>query len=151
MGSPEYKDRVTVLRDDYHTMVRANQKAQRHLDKLRKLFPEDLRSRFSINVYNGSCFIYGPDMKLDTFEDEYMLPITMKFKCKWDRKISEASVTYNTEFFANDAMVYMTFRCDPVEGVCEILRVETGRTKKVSKYVEVEEPEVEYLVKCGGA
>lgn len=142
------EDRLAERKAEYDKLILAEHKAQRIIDALPVIFTNPEADYF--NVYeNGVYFdLYPKDV--ETAELRILPLIADMTKEKWIKRVDKEEVTYSLSHYATGWS--SVFRVHPrVEGTCRIIARATGKVRRTSKYVTVEEPEVEYLVDCDEA
>ena len=101
------------------------------------------------SVYERMAMLYVSFDDLEMLESDILPLLSNKLKCKWEKQIGKQQVSYATSFWTNEVPIYLTIHCNPTNS-CRIIAVPTGKTKIVTRTVQVEEPEYEYLINCGG-
>ena len=132
---------------EHEKILKAEHKLQNFLDRL---IPA-LQSSDVItgSAYNDNAFVYVSVDSLEDFEEHTINRLSDHFKMNWKREIDDFEVTYSPEskLILNDYYIFLTIRATPTDS-CKIVKVPTGKIVKISKYMEVEEAEYEYLVEC---
>lgn len=138
-------ERLEERKAEYDKLVRAEHKAQRVIDQLSVLQRDE---KNNVTVYEGGCYFYLYPSSVEEAELEYLPAIAEVTGEKWNKVIAHDQVEYRLCVYTTGW--YSCFTVQPkVEGTCRIIARATGKVRKVSKYVMVEEPEIEYLVDCG--
>jgi hypothetical protein len=96
--------------------------------------------------YIRYSFLYYT-MDLRKFEDTIMEPLSKQLGINWLRMVKEDEITYSTIVIRDGRSIHLTFYAKPSNG-CRIIRRFTGTTHKESKTMEVDVPDVEYMVDC---
>lgn len=134
------KERLEERAIDYRKMVKIEREVEDICIKLQELITIK-----SINVsvsYYSSIGIYISDV-ID-FEINEISGISECFGFKWRKIISEPLISY----YANIGNIEIAIYFNTTDS-CIIKKFATGKTRRVSKVVYVDEQEFEYQVDCG--
>jgi len=101
------------------------------------------------SVYEQMAMLYVYLDDVEELESSILPSLSEVLKCKWEKRIDKQQVSYDTSFWTNGVPVYLTIHCKPTNS-CQIIAVPTGKTKVVTRTIQVEEPEFEYIIDCGG-
>jgi len=139
------EERLAEKKEEYDKLVLAEYKAQRFVDMLTETIQ---KYETAITVYESSAYLYIYPKDIEQAELTLIPAIATITGEKWKKNVSLTSVEYGLSIY--ESGYYFRIQVQPkVEGTCRIVAHATGKMKKRMKYVEVEEPEVEYLVDCG--
>ena len=143
----ELKRRIKEHKNDFICLVQAEKVMNFYINSLKELFPQDtMYTRHAATNYFSLTY-YKVD--LDNFELNIISEISTRCNCKWKKTVTEDSVDYSTFFDSGHDTIttaYITVYTKP-EKSCQIIAIPKG-TKKVSKWVQVEEPQFDYIVNC---
>lgn len=142
--------RVKERYEECERMIEGEKRAQVYADKLKDLFPSHC---LAISVYEKTCYLYVflPKEMTDEFEANLMEIVASRLDSKWERDVLDKQVRYTMMAYDKDQSYTGHLIVNLlVPDSCTIVAIATGKMVKVSKYVEVEIPEVEYKVDCSG-
>ncbi|MBU0791965.1 MAG: hypothetical protein KKC55_16075, partial [Gammaproteobacteria bacterium] len=87
---------------------------------------------------------------VDDFELNIMPKLSDALGVRWSRIVNSDNLTYSSDLddeYSDGYRIYLNVTVK-VSDTCTIIKRGTGKTKTVSKYVEVEVEEFEYVVDC---
>lgn len=98
------------------------------------------------STYSSEVIFESKDC--ERVELEIIPAISELFGGGWKKEVNESRILYIKEVKLYG--IYITiFVKYIISDACEIRKIPTGKTKRVSKYYEIDEPEYEYVVNCG--
>ena len=142
-------DRIKTIRRRANEEIATHRKLQKAVHMLKK------QGIDCDNIYlscgRNYAFLTITGLELPNFEDENMDEIHEFFgKPTWNREVLESTVEYAADFFWNERTIYFKAITTPVEGICEIIKVPTGKKVPVTKTTVEYEDEYETVVNCAG-
>lgn len=142
------QDSIKTIRNEANTKINTARAVAPVAKQLSKLCSSN-KSYDSVSLYHDDAYIYVGYMDLDTFEDVDMPAIQAAFgPLKWSREVTDCNVKYSFKLERHDRTLNCYFVCNPVEGICEIVKRPTGRKVMQSKWVQEEVDEFETVVNC---
>jgi hypothetical protein len=133
-------------REDAHKALCDNEHAaEHHLNHIKALNLTSCEIN-GLSVYVEQVFLHLSIKNLDDFELE--LPkLSELFYSKWTKEVSKTNITYSLS--ADDLTLRATYY--PLSSdTCRIIPHSTGRIRKESKWIEIEVPEIDYIIDCTG-
>jgi len=135
------------------------------LEDLRKIYERDKRnhqiieyliepvkdiiynSNPSLSLYQTNAYIELYPESLDQWETIDIFRFSELLDKKWDKEVTESAIHYISE------MKFEKFRLSiwvtpAMPNTCRVLKIDTGRTRKTTKYYDVDEPVFDYKVQC---
>lgn len=142
------EERLADRKKVYNALKMSERKAQRIIDSLPNTF---FTNKDYINVYECGAYFYMYPENIDKAELDIIPAISNLFpKDKWTKTVEKQEVTYRMYGYHTDPEYMASFNVVPrIEGTCRIIPVATGKTVHRHKYIEMEEPEITYIVDCG--
>lgn len=139
------EERLAERKESYLKHRTSEYQAQKFMDQ----FPQGFfTERDCLSVYDDSAYFYLYPSTIEIAELDVIPAISAIFGNHWTKTVERQEVTYHIYWHKSDYSI--SVRVTPrIEGTCRIIAQATGKMKKKTKYVEVEEPEVEYIVDCG--
>ena len=138
------EERIAERKAEHDQLILAEHKAQRVIDALPTIFTNE---NDSIRTYENGLYVDLYPANVEIAELQILPVISELTKEKWNRRVDKEAVTYSLSHYT--PAWYTNFRVYPkVEGTCRIIMRATGKTTRKVRYVEIEEPEIEYLVDC---
>ena len=140
-------ERLAERKMVYEELVEAEYLAESYLEKILPLFPPS--SKCTGNIYNRCAFLYILVDSVEDFEENIITLLSEMLNVTWKRTVTETDISHYTSIFIKDKnfQIYLTVYSKPTNS-CRIIAVPTGKVKKVSKAVMVDEAEIEYLIEC---
>lgn len=136
--------RLADHKEHFQKLQTSEYKCQRVIDQLPKDF---FAENDNVTIYDDSAYFYLYPENIDDAELRIVPIISDLFGPHWSKTVERELVTYR--FWHAVEGYYVSFNVTPrVKGTCQIIAVATGKTKRTRKWVDVEEPEVEYKVDC---
>lgn len=142
------EERLERRKEEYHEIVRSEKELQKVVDKVLPHIPELIKVNYS--VYPNYSFLYIYTASMEQVEEEVIPQLSQFLGIKWTKEIDESVISYRTTIrnISPYYVVYLHLFINEENSGCQIFSVKTGRTKKVAKLVEIEEPEIEYFINC---
>jgi hypothetical protein len=101
--------------------------------------------RITLNTYPNSAHLYIYFSSTAEAAEMDLLPL---FNAKWERKVLKNDIVYSTSIRqTGDRMIYITV-FPQEKGTCKIIPKQTGKVRMERKTIDIEVPEIEYLVDC---
>lgn len=137
------EERLQEHKETYLKMKAAEHVAERYIKELRHFLDEGS----NVTVYDGSVYFYLYPASIDVAELNFIPAISDLYGPHWTKTVNAEEVSYR--FHKYDGETFLSINVQPkVKGTCRIIAKATGKIKRVHKYVDIDEPEVEYLVDC---
>ena len=138
-------ERIAARTEEFNKGIANEHNVQKVLDVIEAKMP--LSEMDVVSVYDAYAYIYIHPKDFDAFEIEILPYISELFDVHWKRHVTQATISYNTSISENGSLIRV--HASPrVPGTCKIISHPTGKMIKQQKYVEIDVPEVEYLVEC---
>jgi hypothetical protein len=138
------EERLKERKTTYDKLILAEHTVQKLCDLMAPVIKENSQ----VTIYETYSYLYLHPESIEEAELEILPLFTSLFpEEKWDKVVEEDSVHYNASVF-RDGMYLRVTVTPKIAGTCRIIVRATGKVIRKSKWVDVEEPEVEYLVDC---
>ena len=124
-------------------------KVEKAIDRVVPTFEKSLDCEAVCSVYSRTALVYLYFDNPEVLEEKILPQLSKTFQCKWEKRVDKEQIVYTTTVHSSKIPIYVTIYCQPTNS-CQIIAIPTGKTKTVTRTVQVEEPEYEYLVNCGG-
>jgi len=124
-------------------------KVEKAIERIVPTFEKSLDCEAVCSVYSRMAVAYLHFDDPEVLEEKILPWLSETFQCKWEKRVDKEQIVYTTTVRVNEIPIYVTIYCRPTNS-CQIIAIPTGKTKTVTRTVQVEEPEYEYLVNCGG-
>lgn len=134
------KERLKDRAKEYRRLITTEREAERLLE----YFPN--KEAVAISVYSD-IVNFHLITDLETAELDLIPRLSKDFGSKWTKEVNSNKITYQLSALIRKVFVTVVIHVYLGEA-CHIVAVPTGKTKKVFKTVEVEEPEMEFQVNC---
>lgn len=137
-------ERLKKAYQDYLSTVKSNIAVEQFL----KTLPPEMPYPSSGSIYEDMAFLYFNFEDVEELEI-YILPsLSTLLNVKWEKEVNGTQVVYKCDFITDkEFQIYLRLNLLPSD-TCQILKVPTGKTRMVSKTVDVEEMVYEYVVDC---
>ncbi len=139
-----YNERVQKHRDNYDNMVRREGILEEVADKINHLIPYD---KLEGDISNYVTYLYYETKDMEKLELEIIPTLSEMFNLTWTKRVDETLIIYTSSVDYDGESFYINL-CLLPENSCKIVAKPTGKMQTISKWVEVEVPEVEYVVDC---
>lgn len=141
------EERLADRRKIYDALKIAEHQTQRIIDSLPDTF---FTEKDYVNIYEAGAYFYLYPANVDEAELDIIPALSDRFpKDKWSKSVDKAEITYRLYAIHSDPDFTASFCVTPrVHGTCRIIPVATGKTVRRHKYIDVEEPEINYVVDC---
>ena len=137
-------ERLKNREEEYITTVKREQELETVLEILMPLFTSTTRACYYF--YPGSTTVSFYPSDIDNLEINIIPAISDAFGIKWRKIVEKEAISYHTSI---DKEVSYFLGIYPVlTGTCTISAVATGRVKKADKWIQIDEPEFEFVVNC---
>lgn len=140
-----FTKRIAYLKEECEREIKYEKLAEYHLRSIFHIIEPD-----SINTYSDCVYVYVYVEDVEEAEMRIIPALSEVFEYgKWKSLVGQDSVSYEADFDSFGYTIHIRLHWKEVKkGTCSIMAFPTGRTRKVLKHVEIDEPIMEYKVNC---
>ena len=140
-----FTKRIAYLKEKCEREIKNEKLAEYHLRAISHIIEPD-----SISPYSDCLYVYVYVKDVEEAEMRIIPALSEVFEYgKWKSFVDEDSVSYEADFDSFGYRIHVNIYWKEIkEGTCSILAFPTGKTRKISKLIEIDEPIMEFKVQC---
>ena len=140
-----FTERINYLKEKCEKEIKHERLAEYHLRSISHIINPD-----SISPYSNCVYVYLYIKDIEEAEMRIIPALSEVFEYgKWKSFVDEDSVSYEADFDSFGYSIYIRLHWREInKDTCSIMAFPTGKTRKVSKIIEIDEPVMEYKINC---